>query len=173
MTHFLWDILTHYSLVMPYDDSRYWSTLGQVMACCLVAPSHNLNQCWLENLCIHPRPVSLEFMRYTCRNLHLKIIFPKIFLFLPGANDLSPNRWGLMMYAMHDWTKSYASWIQVLASCLFSTKPIPEPLIIISQSDHLTIMILIWNAPENSICKMASICSIQFSLCWWNNKLSW
>ena len=24
-----------------------WSTLAQVMACCLTAPSHYLNQCWL------------------------------------------------------------------------------------------------------------------------------
>ena len=24
-----------------------WSTLVQVMACCLTAPSHHLNQCWL------------------------------------------------------------------------------------------------------------------------------
>ena len=26
---------------------RTWSTLAQVMACCLTAPSHYLNQCWL------------------------------------------------------------------------------------------------------------------------------
>ena len=26
---------------------RSWSTLIQVMACCLTAPSHHLNQCWL------------------------------------------------------------------------------------------------------------------------------
>ena len=26
---------------------RSWSTLDQVMACCLTAPSHYLNQCWL------------------------------------------------------------------------------------------------------------------------------
>ena len=26
---------------------RTWSTLVQVMACCLMAPSHYLNQCWL------------------------------------------------------------------------------------------------------------------------------
>ena len=26
---------------------RSWSTLFQVMACCLTAPSHYLNQCWL------------------------------------------------------------------------------------------------------------------------------
>ena len=26
---------------------RSWSTLAQVMTCCLMAPSHNLNKCWL------------------------------------------------------------------------------------------------------------------------------
>ena len=26
---------------------KSWSTLAQVMACCLMAPSHYLNQCWL------------------------------------------------------------------------------------------------------------------------------
>ena len=26
---------------------RIWSTLFQIMACCLMAPSHYLNQCWL------------------------------------------------------------------------------------------------------------------------------
>ena len=38
--------LTHYGLVMLYGD---WSgsTLAQIMACCLMAPSHYLNQCWL------------------------------------------------------------------------------------------------------------------------------
>ena len=30
------------------------------MACCLTAPSHNLNQCWLENLSHYPRSVSKE-----------------------------------------------------------------------------------------------------------------
>ena len=39
--------LTHWGLVMPYGDKRTGSTLAQVMACCLTAPSHYLNQCWL------------------------------------------------------------------------------------------------------------------------------
>ena len=38
--------LTHYGLVTPYGD-RSGSTLAQVMAWCLTAPSHYLNQCWL------------------------------------------------------------------------------------------------------------------------------
>ena len=39
--------LTHWGLVTPYGDKRSGSTLAQVMACCLTAPSHYLNQCWL------------------------------------------------------------------------------------------------------------------------------
>ena len=38
--------LTHWGLVTPYGDWS-WTTLAQVMACCLTAPSHYLNQCWL------------------------------------------------------------------------------------------------------------------------------
>ena len=32
---------------------RSGSTLAQVMACCLMAPSHYLNQCWLHNVLWH------------------------------------------------------------------------------------------------------------------------
>ena len=43
--------LTHCGLVTPCGDipsgQKSRSTLGQVMACCLMAPSHYLNQCWL------------------------------------------------------------------------------------------------------------------------------
>ena len=38
--------LTHCGLVTPYGD-RSGSSLAQVMACCLTAPSHYLNQWWL------------------------------------------------------------------------------------------------------------------------------
>ena len=40
-------ILTHCGLVTPYGDMDFGSTLAQVMTCCLMAPSHYLNQCWL------------------------------------------------------------------------------------------------------------------------------
>ena len=47
---------------------RSGSTLAQVMACCLTAPSHYLNQCWL-----HLRAISKEvFMNIICY-IHLKI----------------------------------------------------------------------------------------------------
>ena len=38
--------LTHCGLVMPWRH-RSWSTMVQVMACCLTAPSHYLIQYWL------------------------------------------------------------------------------------------------------------------------------
>ena len=47
--HNLWSTLRFNSL-WPRDAiwrQRSWSTLAQVMACCLTAPSHYLNQCWL------------------------------------------------------------------------------------------------------------------------------
>ena len=40
-----------FNTLWPSDDAVWWygtgSTLAQVMACCLTAPSHYLNQCWL------------------------------------------------------------------------------------------------------------------------------
>ena len=33
--------------MLPYDGHRSGSTLAHVMACCLTAPSHYLNLCWL------------------------------------------------------------------------------------------------------------------------------
>ena len=35
------------TLLHLYLRVQHWSTLVQVMACCLTAPSHYLNQCWL------------------------------------------------------------------------------------------------------------------------------
>ena len=44
------NLLTHYGLV-TWNGDKWWQrscfTLAQVMACCLAAPSHYLNQCWL------------------------------------------------------------------------------------------------------------------------------
>ena len=42
-------LLTHCGLVMSLGNIDLGSTLAQVMACCLTAPSHYLNQCWLYN----------------------------------------------------------------------------------------------------------------------------
>ena len=39
--------LTHCGLVVAYGDIDLWSTMSLVMAGCLTAPNHCLNQCWL------------------------------------------------------------------------------------------------------------------------------
>ena len=41
------NVLAHCGPVMPYWWHRSGSTLARVMACCLMAPSHYLNQCWV------------------------------------------------------------------------------------------------------------------------------
>ena len=44
------DVLSLFNSLRPSDviwQHRSGSTLAQVMACCLTAPSHYLNQCWL------------------------------------------------------------------------------------------------------------------------------
>ena len=39
--------LTHCGRMTPYGDLEVGPIWSQVMACCLTAPSHYLNQCWL------------------------------------------------------------------------------------------------------------------------------
>ena len=40
-------IVTHCGLMTPYGGTPSGSTLTQAMACCIMVPSHCLNQCWL------------------------------------------------------------------------------------------------------------------------------
>ena len=69
-------------------DAIFWhrsgSTLAQVMACCLMAPSYYLNQCWLfiseVNFTKIPQPL--------ITNISLKITWIKFYSSLPGANEL-------------------------------------------------------------------------------------
>ena len=64
---------------------RYWSTLAQVMACCLTAPSHYLNQCWLI--------VSTDQWRLSKDNFtRASIWLNKFRSNLPGANELKGHR---------------------------------------------------------------------------------
>ena len=68
-------------------DITWWhrsgSTLAQVMACCLMATSHYLNQCWLiiNEFCgIHMRAFFKEILKIS-----------KILPHFPGANKLNSN----------------------------------------------------------------------------------
>ena len=48
----IWISCKQINSLLPSDDiwcQWSWSTLVQVMACCLMTTSHYLNQCWLES----------------------------------------------------------------------------------------------------------------------------
>ena len=88
---------TIFNSLWPSDTIRWQgteSTLAQVMACCLMAPSHYLNQCWLimkgsatitrgqftrDNLAIN----------YWSTEISLKISYLNFYSNLPGANKLT------------------------------------------------------------------------------------
>ena len=68
----------HYFISLRTTDAicwhRHWSTLAQVMACCLTAPSHNLNHCWLKT-----RFISTCISRNILGKLHIKKYFFLVF----------------------------------------------------------------------------------------------
>ena len=71
------------------------STLAQVMACCLTASSHYLNQWWLVISKVQGQPaeiISHEITQPSVTKSTLKITDPKFHLNLPGANELRHER---------------------------------------------------------------------------------
>ena len=69
---------------MPYGDKDiYWSTMAQIMACCLTAPSHYLSQCWVEILAI-PVQFHRKWARYAGKNYHLKSNFQRFLCICQG-----------------------------------------------------------------------------------------
>ena len=82
--------LTHCGLVTPYNDmDRNGSTLVQVMACCLMAPSHYLNHCLLIILGVLWHSPGNNVTRDYLSHWFLKYIAKISF---PGANGLT--HWG-------------------------------------------------------------------------------
>ena len=82
----------HYFISLRTTDAicwhRHWSTLAQVMACCLTAQSHNLNHCWLKT-----RFISTCITRNILGKLHIKRYFFLVFFgHLPGTNELIMNK---------------------------------------------------------------------------------
>ena len=58
--------LAHLNSLWPSDGiwpHRYWSTLAHVMAYCLTAPSHYLNQCWINIKSVLWHSHARNFMR--------------------------------------------------------------------------------------------------------------
>ena len=76
---------------------RSESTLAQVVAWCLTAPSHFLNQCWLiisvKSSDIHIRAISQEKPQPSITRIHLKIASKISFKFPRGqwVNPLRPE----------------------------------------------------------------------------------
>ena len=71
------------------------STLAPVMACCLTAPSHYLNQCWLiiiRSSGIHLRAILQEKPQPSVTEISLKISYLKFCSNLPGAYELKTKR---------------------------------------------------------------------------------
>ena len=69
------------------------STLAQVMACCLTAPSHYLNHVDLilvRSHGIHLRALSLVDVKIQINKTRLKIAVLKWHLGTPGTNELTP-----------------------------------------------------------------------------------
>ena len=68
------------------------STLAQVMACCLMAPSHYLNRHWLiisKSSDIYIRAIAQQMPQPSITKIHLKITYPKFHLNFPGTNALT------------------------------------------------------------------------------------
>ena len=76
-------------------DAIWWhrtrSTLVQVLACCLTAPSHYLNQCWLiiSRVHWHMRAIWHKTPQPSITNITLKIIYQNFNSNLPGFNELN------------------------------------------------------------------------------------
>ena len=85
--------LTKINSLWPSDTiwwNRSGSTRAQVMACCLMAPSHYLNQCWLEITAIHPSEISQKIIkceRYSGKNHPLRSIFGRFFVIFQGTRS--------------------------------------------------------------------------------------
>ena len=96
-------VISFVNSLRPCDaiwQHRSGSTLAQVMACCLTAPSHYLNRCWLISKVysgIHLRTISLEIPQPPFIKVSMKITYLKLNWNPPGANELTYDKRILMM----------------------------------------------------------------------------
>ena len=71
---------------------RSGTRLAQVMACCLTAPRHYLNQCWFTISNVHWHSFEYKkILQPSITEISWKIIFLKFLWNLPGANELTLN----------------------------------------------------------------------------------
>ena len=62
---------------------RTLSTLVQIIACCLMAPSHNLHQCWItivEIMWHSPRAISQEMLKLSILDMRLNVTHSRLHL---------------------------------------------------------------------------------------------
>ena len=71
------------------DAIRYWTTMAQIMTCCLMAPSHYLNQLWLGIIGVHPSAISQKTYKLWWLKLSSQNYFFIFFMHLPGVTELS------------------------------------------------------------------------------------
>ena len=105
------------------------STLAQVMACCLTAPSHYLNQCWLIISKVQWHPSQSNFTRNTSAISHwnyLENYLSKILFKSPRGQWV--NRYHITSHGnFHDWDdwmcrcllKSYYGWWYMIWSHIY------------------------------------------------------
>ena len=74
------------------SDAIWWqrsgSTLAQVIACCLMAPSHYLNQCWLVISKVDLRASSQEMTQPSITKIIWKMKYIKFHSNFPGPNEI-------------------------------------------------------------------------------------
>ena len=78
------------------------------MACCLTAPSHYPNQCWLHNSSyIHIRAISQEMPQPSITKICLQITYLKSYWNSPGANEFisfDESRFGAVpFHSINNW----------------------------------------------------------------------
>ena len=81
------------------------STLAQVMACCLPAPNHYLNQCWLifSKVPWHSSEgIIIKDLKTPISKSKLKFSFLKLHPDLPGSNELTGTH--LFLYTKQTWS---------------------------------------------------------------------
>ena len=82
--------------LFPSEWNRSESTLIQVMACCLMAPSHYLNQFWLltSKVLWHSlRAISPEMLKISILDMNLKITNLKLQPHLPRVWQHQADTW--------------------------------------------------------------------------------
>ena len=94
-TCILYKDMAHFNSLCPNDAiwrQRSGSALAQVMACCLTAPSHYLNQCWLiiKGVLWHSPESNFTGNAQDINAWNeFEITILKLFPHFPGANELN------------------------------------------------------------------------------------